>query len=180
MYSFTNYTFETESADEQFRAFVEEKLAMPSSGLSGDRNKNGFNGNRLVKDEDNVRYTLDMLCEVLAEIARKFPDKNFLVTGVWDTSSTAGELMDFIVTYRDGSFTARTSEWYVEEDKCLYDSYEEFCECNEREDGPPLTREEFDEWKDGEFMYSLNSGDGDFVREVPVIYDYGSDFTIGR
>lgn len=174
MYSFTNYTFETESGDAEFRKYVTEKLGIPD--FHGKMPE--FKGNRFENEEDNVRYSLDMLCEALSDIARKYPGEDFRVTGVWDTSSTAGELMDFIVEYKSGKFSAKTSEWYVEESRCLYDSYEEFCEGNERDDGVyPLTEEEFENWKEEDMMFSLDSGYGDFVREVPVIYDYDFDFT---
>ena len=180
MYSFTNYTLETESENPGFRAYIEEKLEFPDSGFMKKEGETiRFDGNTFTNSEDNVRYTLDMLCEVLADIAKAFPGERFTVTGVWDTSSTAGELMDFIVRFEDRRFTVRTSGWYVEESRCLYDSYGEFVEAHGDDDGTaPLTREEFENWGEDEIMFSLDSGDGDFVREVPVVYDFDCDFTL--
>ena len=157
MYQFTNYMFTTDSKNDAFLKFVKEMLDLDE-----------YDG-KLVNEEDSVHFTLDKLYAALAKIKSQFPNEEFQVDGVWDTSSTAGELMDFQICCVNGELSGKCSQWYIEEDKCLYDTYEDLCESCD--DNPPFTEEEFENWDESDVYYSLNSGDGPWVKQVPMIYD---------
>ena len=92
--------------------------------------------------------------------------RDFTVSGTVDTSYTAGEYMDFRLEYRDKTFSAFYSDWYLECDLDGYEDYEEFCE----EEGELCTSEEFEKLQDKEVYIIEQENDNVLSEEVPLIY----------
>lgn len=91
---------------------------------------------------------------------------DFVLAGVIDTSAEAGECKDFELTCKNGSITAKASDWYVEEAMDSYESYEDFC------DGfAECSREEYEKIKDLEFVYLLQTSDGEVLSGEVPLYD---------
>lgn len=170
MYTFTNYTLKTPSKNESFKNELEKEF-----------NEKIDNNGELINDEDSQHYDMYLLWEALEKITKNFPNEPFTIEGVYDTSSSAGELLDFKITYdhTTGQLTGICSDWYTEEEKCFYDDYQDFCEQND-EDNPPMTEDEFDQWDDATILFGLESGSGKWVTKVPLDYnitDYFPDLT---
>lgn len=103
--------------------------------------------------------------KLVVAMSTKEPDVSFVVNGTIDTSESAGELRDFIVTYKDKNLIVEYSDWYIETWMESYDDYEDFCdsffECSE---------EEYLKLKEYEFVYLLEASDGDKLSDaVPMI-----------
>ena len=158
MYQFTSYTFTTDSKNEDFLSAVKQKFELEEiDGV-------------LTNEEDNEHYLLEFLYDDVLKIRKDFPNEEFQIDGVWDTSSSAGELMDFQIRCTKDGFLAKCSEWYTEESRPLYDDYASFCECYEEVRIMPLTEEEFNNWDEDDMYFCLES-DCRFVKQVPIIYD---------
>ena len=79
--------------------------------------------------------------------------------------SVAGEGMDFLLLYRDGQISAKTSDWYIEEWMGGYDDFESFQEIY-----PNCTEKEFNKWKEYEHIYYWYEENGKpvFSADVPL------------
>ena len=101
-------------------------------------------------------------CKKLYELLKR----DFVLTGVIDTSFNAGECADFALAYKEGQLTAQLSDWYVEACMEDYEDYEDFrksfFECSE---------EEYNALKACEFVYLMETDHGDVLSaEVPLHY----------
>ncbi len=95
-------------------------------------------------------------------------NRDFSVEGTIDTSSTAGEYMDFRLDYCDGKFSAMYSDWYQEGDLFAFENYAEFCEAC----GRLCSEERFDTMKD-KTTFIIEKDGGDVLAEsVPLIYTF--------
>ena len=94
--------------------------------------------------------------------------RNFVLTGVIDTSFTAGELADFAVTCKEGHLTAQLSDWYIEECMDNYETFEYFQECF-----PDATEEEYEKLKENKFFYTFQDETGDYtvISETVPLHD---------
>ena len=165
MYMFSNYIFTAENGKD-FSSFAEDagKLFRIDN----------LEAEKVYEiEEDNVYYYTEVFYEIARNLADRYPDIKFKIEGTIDASSVAGEMKDFKVRYHDGEIEAKESEWYNIIYKNDYETYEDFAmECLDRDREPLLSEEEYEELDDeDEILYSLNSGDGPVVMEVPVIYD---------
>ena len=161
MYQFLSYDITLDGPDTGMGEVLESTL--------GCVRENG----KFVKDLDDKHFRLELLVKELSQIISIIPEPGFTCEGVWDTSSSAGEYMDFKIIFENGELSVWTSPWYV----CLYrDDYESYEDFEEECGGEPaLTREEFDDWSNEEILYSLDSGAGPVVKTVPVDVD-GSEY----
>lgn len=124
-----------------------------------------------IKVEDETLVWVENITEELAKLmAEAAPSLVFTIDGCVDTSESAGEYMDFSISYRDGKITVASSCWYIYFYGDDYEDYEEFCEeFLDDEDNPHYTEEEFDEFCDSdEELFVLDSGSGDIVSAVPL------------
>ncbi|WP_407383919.1 hypothetical protein [Ruminococcus sp.] len=100
----------------------------------------------VIKIEDESLVWVEKITEELAQVmAETAPNLTFTIDGCVDTSESAGEYMDFSISYRDGKITAASSCWYIYFYGDDYEDYEEFCEeFLDDEDNPRFTEEEFE------------------------------------
>ena len=120
-------------------------------------------------DEDASSVELSELTKSIAvKLAEALPELGFSMKGVIDTSEEAGEYMDFLIEYRDGVLTEKSSDWYVILHADDYEDYDDFCEAYCDDDGEPRFSEEaYEAFQTGEW-YLLDSGYGDAVQQVPL------------
>ena len=91
---------------------------------------------------------------------------DYELTGVIDTSYTAGECMDFSLCFGGGDVSVKVSDWYIEEWTDRFESYEEFSE-----EYPGHSEEEFNRLKESEFVYAFADENGEysvFSKDVPL------------
>ena len=112
----------------------------------------------VVFKEDIVKLAKDM-----AKIGR---DVTFRLTGVIDTSESAGEYMDFDITYDGYVLTLKFTDWYLDLDVRSYESYEEFLEDTEHE--IEISKEYYEELlnKD-DVVFLIGNNYTTVVEEVP-------------
>ena len=109
----------------------------------------------------NVREPYDVvfledITNMALEMARAAIGSSFTIKGVIDTSESAGEYMDFVISYSGGELEEKSSWWYMYPDSCLEDmSYEEYCE----DYGEDYSEEDFEKMKMGWFIVETRKGD---------------------
>ena len=105
---------------------------------------------------------LENITEMAEKMAEAAKGSFFSIDGTIDTSESAGEYMDFSITYESKTIEVRSSAWY-----CIIGentTYEEFCEWyDDEEDGHKFSLEEFENGN-----YYLERGPGEIVAEVPL------------
>ena len=111
------------------------------------------------------------------ELAQALSDIDFVIEGHIDTSESAGEYMDFLIEYQNRTLISKSSSWYIQAYLCDFDNYNEFAQAYcDKKGKPKLTQEQFESFKYDD-VYILNSGSGDFVREVPLDTVYELDLS---
>jgi len=124
-----------------------------------------------IKVEDETLVWVENITEELAKVmAKTAPSLKFTIDGCVDTSESAGEYMNFSISYCDGKITAASSCWYIYFYSDDYEDYEEFCEeFLDDEDNPRYTEEEFEAFRSSDDeLFVLDSGNGDIVSAVPL------------
>lgn len=121
-------------------------------------------GKDCIEIEETYQFVWVQDIVKLAELmVKNSPNLSSLtISGTVDTSESAGEYMDFLIKYENGTLTVQSSCWYLLLDADEYDDYEEF-----GEDYEGYSEEEYEELRQCPH-YILNSGDGDIVTEVPL------------
>lgn len=104
---------------------------------------------RTIVCEDDVR-------KLAIAVSKAAPNAGFEMNGLINTESTAGELMDFCVKFKNDSLSAAFSDWYIEAYMPDYESYEDFCDsfCD-------CTPEEYEALADCEYVYLVETEDGE-------------------
>ena len=101
-------------------------------------------------------------------MAEKF-GVNFEMSGLIDTSLSAGELMDFKFVFENGVLLEQHSDWYIEDNMDQWDTFEEF---DESFDGA-YDEATYEKFKKCGFMYTLETEDGDVLSEnVPLVHEH--------
>ena len=163
MHAYSNYTikFYGEADDiKKVLPIIDEKLGYEITEVTNS-----------IKVEDETLVWVENITEELAQVmAKAAPSLTFTIDGCVDTSESAGEYMNFSISYCDGKITVASSCWYIYFYGDDYEDYEEFCEeFLDDEDNPRYTEEEFDEFCDSdEELFVLDSGNGDIVSAVPL------------
>ena len=122
-----------------------------------------------VKEEHSLVWLENITNDLALNIAKASPELKFTIEGVVDTSESAGEYMNFVISYDDGEITEKSSCWYVMMFMDNFDEYEEFCEAYYDDDGEPLySEEEFEKFKENMYWFILESGDGAIVDSIPL------------
>ena len=121
--------------------------------VEADENDTGESRNEFFEVEDCFACVwLEDIESLAAKMARLAPDASFDLDGYVDTSESAGEYMDFSITYSNGKLTSASSGWYTEssDDFFLdcYPDYEAFSEdfWNDEDDCPLYTEEEYEDF----------------------------------
>ena len=109
--------------------------------------------------------------KMAAELSYLVPGIDFVIKGhIEDNIDGNGDMMDFLIEYRKGKLTSRTSDWYIHIYMDDFVDYYDFAEKFAGVDGEPrYTEEDYngffecaDEW------YVLDSGNGEFSTDVPL------------
>ena len=163
MHAYSMYTIKFDGEPDDIKKvlpIIGEKLGYESAEVTDS-----------IKVEDETLVWVENITEELAKLmAEAAPSLVFTIDGCVDTSESAGEYMDFSISYCDGKITVASSCWYIYFYGDDYEDYEEFCEeFLDDEDNPHYTEEEFDEFCDSdEELFVLDSGSGDIVSAVPL------------
>lgn len=109
--------------------------------------------------------------KMAAELSYLVPAIDFAIKGhIEDNIDGNGDMMDFLIEYKKGKLTSRTSDWYIHICMDDFEDYHAFAEKFMGLDGNPrYTEEDYngffecaDEW------YVLGSGNGEFSTDVPL------------
>ena len=109
-----------------------------------------------------------------AKMARLAPNASFDLDGVVDSSESAGEYMDFSITYASGKLTSSSSAWYLHSGNGYfldcYPNYEEFNEefWNEDKDCPLYTEEEYTKFRTWYELFFIGDGYKTITSSVPL------------
>ena len=126
-------------------------------------------GSEIDIDETYKCVDLEEITDMAIKMAKGAPDASFEMSGIIDTSESAGELMDFRFVYDAEKLVRQSSDWYIE--TCIedYDSFEEFIDEWEDEAGD-LSEEQFEDLKDeNEFAFFIEAKEGTVLtNEVPL------------
>lgn len=108
----------------------------------------------------------DDVCALAEAMAKAAPDAGFVMEGVIDTSESAGEYKIFRFELANGKLIGQFSDWYTEEWMEGFEDYEDFIQYDVFEG---VTEEEYDTFKTYEFLFILETEDGDvFSDHVPL------------
>ena len=166
MYAFSNYVIKIQNADNQ----IEEMAKVLSDAYKAEDHFK-FNKRKFIQEEGVfIEHTetvvlLEDITELAKKLAKTAPLASFVIKGIIDTSSSAGEYMNFIITYKQGLLEEHSSDWYRY--AYLEDlDYEEFCEQFEDE----YSEEEFEDMQADEyewFIVETTKGDK-LLKMVPI------------
>ena len=151
------FKFTGEDSDvEKVKSFLEDRFETDVDG------NDNFDA---IVEETYECVWLESIIDLAIEIIKLTPKLGFVLSGVIDTSESAGEYMDYEIRYEDGKLVSRNSCWYLTIDVLGYDSFEQFCEyhddcCSEDDYQRGIAN--------GGELFILDSGDGDVVTEVPL------------
>jgi len=151
----------------------DEKTAVAEAINQHLRGEYGFDKEGIMEVEDTYEVVwLEELQSMAVEMAKAAKGCEFTIEGVVDTSESAGEYMDFKIQYNEGTLASDNSCWYLDDSTETYgNDYRTFCKEREYEEGEePITQEEFEDIVNNHFgyLFTLESGDGDIVFEVPL------------
>mgnify|MGYP003301841204 CR=1 FL=1 len=163
MNAYSTYTIKFQGKDDDIKKVlpvIEEQLEYEVEGVPTEIQ---------IEEEYNLVWLEDITSDLAVKMAKTAPDLAFTIEGVVDTSESAGEYMDFSISYCNGKLTEASSCWYVMLYMDDYDEYEDFCEEYCDDEGNPLYSEEkYEELKEEYDLFVLDSGDGDIVTNVPL------------
>ena len=99
---------------------------------------------------------LEDITNMAVEMAKKAYGATFTIEGVVDTSESAGEYMDFTVSYANGEVEEKSSDWYMYPESDLEDmTYEEYLD----EYDEKYSEEDFERMQQGWFIVETMGGD---------------------
>ena len=108
----------------------------------------------------------DDICELAKEMARAAGTASFEMSGVIDTSESAGEYMDFRFEFTNGRLTAAFSDWYLSNCMECIENYEDFCEFV-----MDCTEEEYKTYCEYEFLYTIETSEGEVYSDHVPLHD---------
>ena len=126
-----------------------------------------------VKETYDV-VLLEDITNMALEMAKVASGSTFSIEGVIDTSESAGEYMNFKISYSHGKLEERSSFWYGYPNGGLEDmSYEEYCEeygfkyDDEDDYEVDYSEDDFEKMKKGWFIVETNKGNV-MMETVPL------------
>lgn len=146
------------------------EIMMVTSLLAEKLNDNSMIGKKKIHVEDDHFFCgLEDVQALAVELAKVAGAATFKMKGFIDASASAGEYMDFEITFDGKKFISKSSVWYTELSGEDFDNYEEFCEEYCDDDDEPLYTEEQYEAMCEEPWFVLETEDGDVaVEKVPL------------
>ena len=160
MHAHSSYDIRIEGTQEEIDAIAEVVSEFVGEEVEQDSN--------ISVEETYECVWLEDIVVLAIQMAKAAPAAKFEIEGVVDTSESAGEYMDFLITYKDKQLVSKNSCWYVTMNAYAYADYEEFSEDYlDENDEPRFTEEQYEEFLEGDY-YILESGNGDCVNEVPL------------
>lgn len=168
MHAHTSFTLTFSSLPEENKKQIEDFMSRPEYDLGDVKiDNNEFK----IEETYGVVFIEDVITFMKA-IAKLSPDSAFTAKGCVDTSESAGEYMDFEITFKDMILTAKYSEWYTRVGPWDYDSSEEFLE----EHGEKYDEEKYKELLSIGKMYALerdvcDRSQDELVAEVPLDFE---------
>ena len=128
-------------------------------------------GNEMEIIETSEVVFPEEVSDLAIEMAEKF-DVSFEMSGLIDTSLSAGEYMAFKFVYKDGTLWEQHSDWYIEDNMDQWESFEEFSDSFEG----MYDEATYERFKQSGFMYTLETKEGDILSEsVPLVHEYTYD-----
>ena len=119
---------------------------------------------RLYLNEDPDKYFFPQIKEDCHRIFEAIKS-DFVLTGVIDTSFSAGEYMDFRFSKKGEQLIVESSDWYIETCMETYKNYEDFCE-----NFFDCTEAEYEKFKNSEFVNILETENGEILSDtVPFV-----------
>lgn len=107
---------------------------------------------------------LEDITNMAIEMAKKAPGSSFTIEGVVDTSESAGEYMDFSISYANGEVIERSSDWYMYPESDLEDmTYEEYLEEYDED----YSEDDFNKMQKGWFIVET-PGKDTVMENVPL------------
>ena len=107
--------------------------------------------------------SVDDVSRLAMKMAEASPNASFTISGVVDTSESAGEYMNFKMDYSNQELRILASDWYLCSDVQENMSYEEYCD----EYDSDYSEEDFEKLKQGWFIIESRGGDT-VVETVPL------------
>ena len=163
MHAHSNYTIKFKGEPDDIKkalSIIKEKLDIDVSGTTDTVE---------IIEEYTLVWVENITEDLALTIAKTSPELTFTVKGVVDASESAGEYMDFSISYIDGKLTEETSCWYIIIEMYPDIKYEDFCDDYCDQEGNPLcSEEEYEELKDNEEVFVLESGNGKIVTKVTL------------
>lgn len=156
MHAYSNYTIILVGA--------EDEIKKATAVLAVAFHDESLTGKDFIEIEETYQFVWVQDVVKLAELmVKNSPNLSSLtISGTVDTSESAGEYMDFLIEYENGTLSVQSSCWYVILNAEEFADYEEFSEFYEG-----YSEEEYEKLRQGPH-YILDSGDGDIVTEVPL------------
>lgn len=157
MHAHSDYKIEIYGADEEV-ANVAEVLANAFEKDEFFRfDKTDFIRDGVLNVEETYKVVfLEDITALALEMAKAAMGSTFTIEGFIDTSESAGEYMDFLISYTEGELEEKSSCWYMYPDSDLEDmTYEEYCE----DYGDDYSEDDFEKMKKGWFIVETKKGD---------------------
>lgn len=157
MHAHSDYKIEIYGADEEV-ANVAEVLANAFEKDEFFRfDKTDFIRDGVLNVEETYKVVfLEDITALALEMAKAAMGSTFTIEGVIDTSESAGEYMNFLISYTEGELEEKSSCWYMYPDSDLEDmTYEEYCE----DYGDDYSEDDFEKMKKGWFIVETKKGD---------------------
>lgn len=157
MHAHSDYKIEIYGADEEV-ANVAEVLANAFEKDEFFRfDKTDFIRDGVLNVEETYKVVfLEDITALALEMAKAAMGSTFTIEGVIDISESAGEYMNFLISYTEGELEEKSSCWYMYPDSDLEDmTYEEYCE----DYGDDYSEDDFEKMKKGWFIVETKKGD---------------------
>lgn len=165
MGKFSSYTIEFTGTVEDIDVAKEAVL-----GILGDYCLETAEDKIEVQEEYELVWVEVIANELAVPLAEEAPNLEFVISGVVDTSESAGEYMDFLIEYRNRKMTVRTSDWYRRVCADFYNSYEAFCADFHDKEGTALCTEvQYQKFRKDRLWYALERDEEEcLVQKVPL------------
>lgn len=157
MHAHSNYKIKISGTKEELNAVAEVLINAFKDESRNNVDKDEFISNGLLKIDETYEVTfLEDITNMAVEMAKAAIGTTFTIDGVIDTSESAGEYMDFMVSYEQGELEEKSSWWYMYPDSFLQNmTYEEYCE----DYGDDYSEEDFEKMQKGWFIVEAREGD---------------------
>lgn len=157
MHAHSDYTIEVKGTPEEKTVLADMLFEIFKDESYNKFEKDDFIDGGVLNIEDTYEVVmLEDITNMAVEMAKKASGATFTIEGVVDTSESAGEYMDFTISYANGEVEERSSDWYMYPESDLEDmTYEEYLEEYDEE----YSEEDFERMQQGWFIVETMGGD---------------------